>query len=564
MGSVRVLTRFFMAMFGLFPWDAVPQTPAELMLLPSFFPVNIYKLSSWARSNVVPLVIIRHHEPVFPLPNGMREGNEWLDELWLDPGDKMVPYGTSFQEARREGKWFGWATTLVDSAIWGLGALVRKNPLRGYSLRVAKEWILERQEKEGDWAGIVPPMHQGMQALFLCGYKVDDPVMVKGMEAVERFAWVDEGGKRIQSCSSPVWDTLFMIRAISEAGLECGIHPEDERISKSVKWCMERQTKDESVGDWKVYKPNLKAGGFAFETYNTWYPDVDDTAVAIIAFLEQNPALVQSDCILAAANWILGMQSSDGGWASFDVDNNKLWLNKIPFSDMDALCDPSTADVTGRILEALGLMMKCANEQYIDLGELSNRMDIACHRSIAFIAKEQEEDGSWYGRWGVNYIYGTSNVLCGLQYFKQDSVLVCEMMQAGVEWLKTTQNSDGGWGEGVITYEEPSQRGAGTSTASQSAWGLMGLLTICEPYDETVRKGVTYLVETQDEKLRDGASWPERLFTGTGFPGHFYLRYQFYSHYFPMMALGRYVKATNKMWESADEEKTEYEVGCIY
>jgi squalene-hopene/tetraprenyl-beta-curcumene cyclase len=184
MRSVRVLTRFFMAMFGLFPWDAVPQTPAELMLLPSYFPVNIYKLSSWARSNVVPLVIIRHHEPIFPLPNGMREGNSWLDELWVDPTDKMVPYGTSFQEARKEGKWFGWASTLVDTAVWGLGALVKKNPLRGYSLRVAKEWILERQEKEGDWAGIVPPMHQGMQALFLCGYKIDDPVMVKGIEDI--------------------------------------------------------------------------------------------------------------------------------------------------------------------------------------------------------------------------------------------------------------------------------------------------------------------------------------------------------------------------------------------
>jgi squalene-hopene/tetraprenyl-beta-curcumene cyclase len=236
MRSVRVLTRFFMAMFGLFPWDAVPRPPSELMLLPSFFPVNIYKLSSWARSNVVPLVIIRHHEPGFPLPNGMREGNEWLDELWVDPGGGMVPYGASFEEAQ-EGKWFGWTSTLVDTAIWGLGALVKKNPLRGYSLGVAKEWILERQEKEGDWAGIVPLMHQGMQALFLCGYKIDNPVMVKGIEAVERFAWVDEGGKRIQSCSSPFWDMLFMIRAISEAGLECGIHPEDERISKSEIVC---------------------------------------------------------------------------------------------------------------------------------------------------------------------------------------------------------------------------------------------------------------------------------------------------------------------------------------
>jgi squalene-hopene/tetraprenyl-beta-curcumene cyclase len=320
--------------------------------------------------------------------------------------------------------------------------------------------------------------------------------MVKGTEAMERFAWVDEGGKWIQSYSSPVWDTLFMIRAISEAGLEGGFHPNDERIVKSVKWCMERQTKNESVGDWKVYKPNLKAGGFAFEMYNTWYPDVDDTAVAIIAFLEQNPASVESDCIVAAANWIFVMQSSDGGWASFDVDNDKLWLNKIPFSDIDALCDPSTADVTGRILEALGLMMQCAKEQCIDLSELSNRMDIASHRAIAFIAKEQEKDGSWYRQWSVNYIYGTSNVLCGLQYFKQDSILVHEMMSAGAEWLKKMQNSDGGWGEGVVTYEDPSKRGAGTSTASQSAWALMGLLTMCEPYDESVMNGVAYLVET--------------------------------------------------------------------
>lgn len=216
---------------------------------------------------------------------------------------------------------------------------------------------------------------------------------------------------------------------------------------------------------------------------------------------------------------------------------------------MGALCDPSTADVTGRILEAFGLMINCAREEDVAPGGFLERLQVACDRGIAFLSKAQEGDGAWYGRWGSNYVYGTSNVLCGLVYFQDESDLVCSMVRRGVAWLKNFQNADGGWGEELITYSKPELRGIGPSTASQMAWGLMGLLTWCDPGDESVRRAVEYLCRTQDEKVGEGASWPERLFTGTGFPGHFYLSYTLYRHYFPMMALGRWVKAVKEKRE---------------
>ena len=535
LAKVRVFTRIFFAQFGLFPWDAVPQLPAEFILMPSQFPVNIYYLSSWARSTVVPLLIIRHHQPIYALPNGTSAGNNFLDELWLDAENKMVPYGPPLRDMWRYNV-FGFIFGVIDMILSCLHGL-RYFPLRRYARRQCVNWILERQEKAGDWAGIIPPMHAGIQALLLEGFTVEDARIRIAMEAIERFSWQDQNGKRLQACVSPVWDTVLMVRALCDAGVD----GQDKRLRQAVKWSKARQLLGPE-GDWRVYNPKLAPGGFSFEYHNTWYPDVDDTAAAILAFIMQNPQSVESTCVASAANWIYGMQNSDGGWAAFDLDNNKLFLNEIPFSDMNSLCDPSSADVTGRILEAFGLMMQIARQEHI-APDLLDRVVAASERAIAYLANTQESTGAWYGRWGVNYVYGTSNVLCGLAYFSQDDQLVQDMVTPAILWLKMVQNPDGGWGEIPESYKDPMRCGCGPSTASQTAWAIMGLLTHLLPTDEAVKRGVAYLVNSQTDTAGEGASWQERKYTGTGFPNHFYLGYTLYRHYFPMMALGRYVEA---------------------
>lgn len=538
LAKVRVFTRIYFAQFGLFPWDAVPQLPAEFILMPSQCPINIYNLSSWARSTIIPLLVIRHHQPIYALPNGLSAKNDFLDELWLNAGDKMVPYGPALLDMWRNNL-FGFTFGVIDKMLYYLQGL-RYFPLRGYARRLCVNWILERQEDSGDTAGIIPPMCAGIHALLLEGFKVEDPRIRKAIEAIERFAWQDQNGKRIQACVSPVWDTVLMTRALCDAGVD----PMDKRLRQAVKWSKARQLLGPE-GDWRVYNPKLAPGGFSFEYHNTWYPDVDDTAAAILAFISQSPQSLESTCVASAANWLCGMQNSDGGWAAFDLNNDKLFLNEIPFSDMDSLCDPSTADVTGRILEAFGLMIRTACQEHV-APDLLNRIVAASERGIAYLANTQESTGAWYGRWGLNYVYGTSNALCGLAYFSQDNCLVQDTVTSAILWLKMTQNPDGGWGEGPESYKDPMRCGCGPSTASQTAWAVMGLLTHLFPTDEVVKKGVAYLVESQADTDNESASWLETRYTGTGFPNHFYLGYTLYRHYFPMMALGRYVTAINR------------------
>ncbi|HEY3255347.1 MAG TPA: prenyltransferase/squalene oxidase repeat-containing protein, partial [Polyangiaceae bacterium] len=275
----------------------------------------------------------------------------------------------------------------------------------------------------------------------------------------------------------------------------------------------------------KIYNPTGKPGGWSFEYANTWYPDVDDTAAVVIALLKHDPSSAKSNVVRRAVDWITSMQNPDGGWAAFDKQNDKLYLNEIPFSDMDSLCDPSTPDIVGRVLEALGLLS-------------DRRYQAACERGIAYLHKTQEPEGCWFGRWGVNYIYGTSNVLCALRHhgFRASD----EMVARALGWLRSVQNTDGGWGEHLASYRDRSVMGHGTSTASQTAWALMGLLAFLPPEDAAIERGIEWLLARQTE----GGSWDEQAFTGTGFPKHFYLRYHMYPHYFPLMALGRFLRAT--------------------
>ena len=532
--KVRIFTRIYLATFGLFPWKAVPELPAELILMPSWAPINIYNFSSWARSTIVPLLILSHHRPIYDLPNG-RTGadNGFLDELWLDPDNKIVAYAVDLGKSLRAEK-VALLFTIIDKIISQLGGL-RGFPMRSYSRRQCVNWILEHQEVAGDWAGIFPPMHTGLLALRLEGFNMTDSSIVRGLEAVERFAWqTKESGKHMQACVSPVWDTILMIIGFCDAGLP----KDDERLIKAVTWIKDHQLLGPE-GDWRIYQPNLNPGGFSFEYHNTWYPDVDDTAAAIIAFLKQDSNSASSTHVITAVSWILGMQNKDGGWAAFDYENNKLFLNKIPFSDMDSLLDPSTADVTGRILEAYGLLLHLSRTVSVP-NSLVQKINLACHRGINYLARTQSSNGSWYGRWGSNYIYGTSNVLCGLSYHIYADASVPTLITSAINWLKRVQNSDGGFGEVLFSYKDPTLAGRGTSTASQTAWGAMALLTHLPCSDEAVKRSIEYLVSSQTKTRGEGVTWHEKEYTGTGFPNFFYLGFSYYSHYFPMMALGRY------------------------
>ena len=547
--KVRIFTRIYLATFGLFPWKAVPELPAELILMPSWAPISIYSFASWARSTIIPLLILSHHQPVYDLPNGRTADNGFLDELWLNPDDKVVSYTVDFAKSLRADK-IALLFTVIDKFIYQLGGL-RAFPMRSYSRRQCVNWILDHQEAAGDWAGIFPPMHNGLLALRLEGFSMTDSRIVRGLEAVERFAWQDkEGGKHMQACVSPVWDTILMTVGLRDASLP----KDDERLVRAINWTKDRQLLGPE-GDWRIYQPNLAPGGFSFEYHNTWYPDVDDTAAAIIAFLKQDPYSVSSTHVIKAVSWTLGMQNKDGGWAAFDYENNKLFLNKIPFSDMDSLLDQSTADVTGRILEAYGLFLHFALTARVHIPDsLIQTVNLACHRAIYYLARTQSPAGCWYGRWGANYIYGTSNVLCGLSYHTHADASVRTLITTATTWLKSVQNPDGGFGEVLSSYKDPTLAGHGPSTASQTAWGAMGLLAHLPSSDDAVERSVAYLISTQTKRRGEGATWDEKEYTGTGFPNFFYLGYSYYSHYFPMMALGRYERKKQREASGAEEK----------
>ncbi|GFF56680.1 squalene--hopene cyclase [Aspergillus udagawae] len=559
--KVRIFTRFYLAMFGLFPWEAVPELPAELILMPDWAPINIYRFSSWARSTIVPLLIVSHHRPVYSLPplgsRGDPAASTFLDELWLDPSIKMVPYQQQPASSNSSGGSDRLATVflVIDRILHSLDGLRFLPFIRGYSRRSCISWILEHQEDSGDWAGIFPPMHLGLLALTLEGFKITDPRVVKGLEAVERFSWEDHQGRRIQACVSPTWDTILMSIALCDASLTSfpsSSHTENcRKLQSAIDWIRNRQLVTQPYGDWRVYSANKAAqgGGFSFEYFNTWYPDVDDTAAAIIAFLKHGSSSSSSldkthYSVTRAVHWILGMQNKDGGWGAFDINNDALFLNKIPFSDMDSLCDPSSADVTGRVLEAFGLLVfqspdsACARISSEFLSQILRASD----RAIEYLARNQESNGSWYGRWDTN-----SNI---------NSIYIPALTTPAVQWIMSIQNRDGGWGESLESYRYPSsdrlEIDHHLSTASQTAWAVMALLpyfNLAPDVGTAIEHGVGYLIKTQTKQEQEGrdsgsgaATWEETTYTGTGFPNFFYIGYAFYPHYFPMMALGRYVR----------------------
>jgi squalene-hopene/tetraprenyl-beta-curcumene cyclase len=505
----RVFTRINLALFGQVSWDGIPLLPVEFMLLPPWTGLSVYEFSSWSRATMIPLSIVMVHRPVCPLPP-----SQGVAELFVHPDE---PFGRHQVAWKTRGPALENFFVLVDRLL-KFYARLSWPLLRRFALHKAEQWILAHQEVTGDWGGIQPAMVNSLLALACQGYKVNSPVIQRGLAALEAFTLKLGDRLRLQSCISPVWDTGLVVRALIAAGLPPG-HP---ALAQATAWLLANQIFE--PGDWCIKKPHLAPGGWAFEFVNNRYPDIDDSAVVLMALQE---ALVDpknhQTALETGIAWCLGMQSKNGGFAAFDVDNTKDWLNAIPFSDLKALVDPPTEDVTGRVLEMLGTFGYSARHP-------------AAVRALAILKKWQQPDGSWWGRWGVNYVYGTWSVLLGLKAIGAD--MQSPMVQRAVAWLKGCQNPDGGWGECCESYRKPSLRGQGTSTASQTAWAVMGLMAAGETESPAVNEGIDYLVKTQK---RDGR-WEETYFTGTGFPGYFMIRYHLYRDVFPLMTLGIYMK----------------------
>lgn len=507
LARASVFTRSFLASFGQFPWGGLPSMPVELVLLPTWFPVHLYALSSWARETVVPMTLLLHQQRQVRVAV-----EERLDELWLAPPTAET---IGFPRSPDLLTWRNFFLTL-DRSLKFLGRHVPWNPLRPRALRRAEEWILERQDPNGGWGGIQPPMVNAVMALHAIGYPTDHPVIARGIEAVEDFLAPAGDGLFLQPCVSPTWDTALGLKAL----LDSGLAPAHPALLRGADWLLDRQIFE--PGDWSVNNPDLDPGGWAFEFENRWYPDVDDTAVILLQLDRiPGPEAKRRRALARGLAWAMGMQSRNGGWAAFDRDNDRAFLNEIPFADLEAMIDPPSEDLTGRLLELLG-------QFGFDRG--SGRV----RRGRDFLLGHQRPDGSWWGRWGANFIYGTWSALAGLRSIGEDPGSA--PVRRAVEWLKRHQNTDGGWGESLESYADESQAGKGTSTPSQTAWALLGLLAGEDGISPALERGAKYLVDTQQE---DGA-WAEEEWTGTGFPRHFYLRYDGYRVYFPLMALGQF------------------------
>jgi squalene-hopene/tetraprenyl-beta-curcumene cyclase len=497
--------RFYLAMVGAIDWSLVPATPPELMLLPNWFPVNIYEMSSWTRGIVIPLVIIYASRPEWRLPEGIA-----FDELFKRPGarplafawDKsVVTWRNCFLAIDRGLK-------LYEKSPW--------KPFRKLALSRARTWMLERLERSEGLGTIYPAMMNSIFALLALGGDTTDPLVAREIRFLERYEIEEKGTIRVQPCISPVWDTAIAMVSLEEAGLD----PAHPSLIASERWLLENQIL--GPGDWQVKNQKAEPGGWVFEFRNDFYPDVDDTAFVLMALgrvADPEPTRLRN-AIKRGLAWLVGMQNNDGGWGAFDHENNLQFLNNIPFADHNAMLDPSTADVTARAIECLGQMGWSATHPVIERGR-------------AFLRQDQTADGSWFGRWGVNYVYGTSGVLRALETVGMASRDHC---QKAANWLRSVQNSDGGFGESILSYYDASLKGKGQSTASQTAWGLIGLLAGVGPNDPAVERAVNWLVSHQNQ---DG-TWDEEEFTGTGFPCVFYLKYHLYRNSFPLYALARY------------------------
>ena len=492
-----------LSLFDLYPRQYCPSIPPEVVLLPFDF---LYQMSAWTRAIVVSLSILHAANPRRPVPEGFH-----LDEIWL-------PGASPAWSFRKDRQWLTWHNIFL-SADWLLKWWERHGSkrIRQKAIQKAKDWMIERLGHSEGLGAIYPPMMYSVMALDVLGYAADHPLRAEALRHFNNLL-VDDGERFFfQPCFSPVWDTGIGAYALSQAG------GDSSAARRAADWLLAREVRRK--GDWSVKRPNTEPSGWAFEYSNEFYPDIDDTAMVTLALSQarsSNPA-AQRACEERALNWLLAMQSGDGGWAAFDADNNWEFLNKVPFADHNAMLDPTCPDITGRVLEALAAH-----------GVDRNRP--AVRRGVEWLVRNQQADGSWYGRWGVAYIYGTCFALRGLAA-SGESDREAHVLRAG-EWLRSIQNADGGWGESCASYDNGIFTPA-ESTPSQTAWALLGLISGGDECSLSVQHGIEYLLETQGA---DG-SWDEELATGTGFPKVFYLDYHLYKDYFPLLALAAFVKA---------------------
>jgi squalene-hopene/tetraprenyl-beta-curcumene cyclase len=497
--ATRVFTRLWLALFGEWSWDDVPALPPELIFLPSWAPFNVYDWACWARQTIVPLTILGALRP-------RRNLGVSTAELRLGRAPRRPVRPVSWRAAFQA----------LDRILHGYERHAF-GPLRRQALRRCAEWIIARQERDGSWGGIQPPWVYSLMALHALGYPLDHPVLATGLRGWERFTLYEdtpEGRtRRIEACQSPVWDTALSVIALGDAGV-----PSDApEMVRARNWLLGEEVRVR--GDYAVRRPNAPAGGWAFEFDNDGYPDTDDTAEVVLALRRTAAAPEVDDAVGRALAWLRAMQSRCGGWGAFDADNTRELAYELPFCDFGAVIDPPSADVTAHIVEMF------ANEGLAK--------EHCVRRAVQWLLDQQESDGSWFGRWGANHIYGTGAVVpalvaAGLPRHHQ-------AIQAAVRWLKDHQNDDGGWGEDLRSYDDPRWRGVGASTPSQTAWALLALHAAGEGDSEEVWRGISWLVETQ----REDGSWDEPQFTGTGFPGDFYIKYHMYRLVFPISALGR-------------------------
>jgi squalene-hopene/tetraprenyl-beta-curcumene cyclase len=521
--ATRVFTRLWLALSGRWSWDDLPVIPPELIYLPSWFPLNIYDWGCWARQTIVALAIVQSFRPSRPLPftiDELKSGGPHGrgPRTPRSPDARPLP-ATSQSAARATADPWSRVFSTLDKALHHYRPV---KPVRRAALRRCAEWIIARQERDGCWGGIQPPWVYSLMALNLLGYDLQHPVMQRGLQGLDRFIITENGPdglvRRLEACQSPVWDTVLTMIGLADAGLPSD-HP---ALVQAGEWVLGEEIR--GPGDWQVRRPGVAPGGWAFEFDNDNYPDTDDTAEVVLALRRVAlPAAEAKPAIERGLRWLAGMASKDGGWGAFDADNTRALVNKLPFCDFGAVIDPPSADVTAHIVEAF------AAEGQAD--------HPAARRGVVWLLKAQEKDGSWFGRWGANYLYGTGAVVpaliaAGVRPSKP-------AIRRAVAWLEQRQNPDGGWGEDLRSYDDPALAGRGTSTASQTAWALLALLAAGEHAGEAAERGIRWLAQTQ----RDDGTWDEPQFTGTGFPGDFYINYHLYRLAFPLSALGRYVTA---------------------
>jgi squalene-hopene/tetraprenyl-beta-curcumene cyclase len=510
--KANIFTKILLALFGEYDWNGVPAMPVEIMLLPRRFYFNLYEVSYWSRTVIVPLLILMDRKPVKWLP-----AEKSLDELWPEARETTslrfprLPVPFSMKALF----WKNFFIAVDDGLkIW---ERFSPRPFRKRAVETARVWLEERLAVPGGLGGIFPAMTNAVLALRTLGYPEDHPLVLGQLKELDALAVETADSLHYQPCMSPIWDTAIAVCAM----VESGVAPDDPALARAAEWMLDKQIL--VPGDWQVKRPNVEPGGWAFQYENDFYPDLDDTAMVLMA-LEKVRGLDPARLRFArdrGLRWFLGMQGSDGGWASFDADNNRLILNNIPFADHGALLDPSTEDLTGRGLELLGTLGYGLDHP-------------AVRPAIEFLKRTQHGDGPWYGRWGVNYIYGTWSALRGLRAIGED--MNAPYVQRVVRWLASHQNADGGWGETCESYSNASLAGCGPSIPSQAAWALLALFAAGQTSGPVVEKGIEYLLATQ----RPDGSWHDPLWNGTGFPRVFHLKYHLYGAYFPLWALGVY------------------------